>query len=162
MMNPRSAHPTAIAESMTSRSTSSSTRAELKARKPFQQRRQLAKVPNHGGPAVYLVTGGHQENDLRPATASKSNTVAVGQRLLLNLGIVDKGAVSGPAVSDDIVVTISDDLRMVARHLALGRCRSLPTRRPTKNGTFSIVTIRRPRVSVTSSRGSGRTRADNC
>ena len=152
MMNPRSAPPTAMAESMTSASTSSSTLPELRARSPSSSTATWCISPIAVTLRVSSVAPSDSRNTssappLRPSftwSPCRSRRVLTSSPLTNVPYLEPRLRISNPSPT----ATISAWPRDTS---PLGKCRSLVTRRPMTNGSFSISMIRRPSWSVTSS-----------
>ena len=125
MMNPRSAPVASMAESITSTSTSSSTRDEPRLAEPIEQRRQRAKVDDPGrvaGMRVGRVV--REENQLGTAAAAQADPVAMAQRPLGDLLVVDERAASRPAIlQHEPPVVEPHDFGVLARHVGADRAR---------------------------------------
>ena len=145
MMNPRSAPPTEIAESMTSARTSSSTVPELSARRPSSSTATWCISPT--ADTLRTSSGGASEtrntNSAPPLRPSFTRSPCLRPYALISSPLTNvpyresRSRISKPSPALAISAWSRDTS-------PLGRCRSLVTRRLMANGFLSICTIRRP------------------
>ena len=121
MMKPRSARLTAIAESTTIASTSSSTLPELSAFSPSSSTATLAHLADGGalrGSVDRRAVIG-QKDELRPVPTAEPDPVAMGEPMLGDRLAVDEGAVARPPIAKAETVDGGGDLGVDARHVAV-------------------------------------------
>ena len=123
MMKPRSAPVASMAESITSTSTSSSTRDEPESAQPIEQRRQRPEIDDARRVArMRLGASSARKIISRAAAASQANLVAMAQRPLGDLLVVDERAASRPAIlQHEPSVVQPDDFGVLARHVGADR-----------------------------------------
>ncbi len=123
MMNPRSAPVASMAESITSASTSSSTRADPRPRKPIEQRRDRPEIDDARHMTrsrIGRVVG--EEDQLGAAAPAQPDLVAVPQRPLGHLLVVDERAAARPSIlQDEAAIVLPDDLGVLARNVDADR-----------------------------------------
>ena len=156
MMKPRSAPLTAMAESITSTSTSSSTRAELSARNPSSstatcRRSPIVSTRRDGG---WVVSSAAQRKvssapprprrTRAPSSSGPSRTGAPSTKVPWR---DPQSRMAYPSPAATISACTRDTSPLV-------RSRSFPAPRPRRNGSLSTATVRWPVTSVTSSCGS--------